>query len=337
MRRLVIAVLLLTACGDDDAGDPSRYVSVDQYSAVAKASWCSYYTQCGYFTDHEACMSARLFVNADLSPSIVNAIKAGRVAYNGNNAKACLDATATATCDKTDDAGRVQPRACREIFQGTLAADAACYLDAECISGNCQAVVADGICEPGKCVGDTPPSTEPAANGEPCNFVSGCAPGSRCNSTTDVCETLHGTGMDCVTTADCAYGLGCAGNPRTCKPLPALGQPCPDGECRDDGTRCTASGCVAIGLTGATCNSGSECSIYYTCDFSTMKCKRGPVTGEACPSGNQRCFDASFCDSSTLKCVPYRGPGESCTSSLQCASGSCDSMTSQCMAPTTCL
>lgn len=336
MKKLVIAVLLLHACADDDAGDPSQYVSVDEYSTVAKSSWCTYYVQCGYFTDQETCMSARGSMSFDLPAHIVSAIKAGRILYNGNNAKLCLDATATATCDKTDAEGRVQPQACRDVYRGTLAADAACYFDQECISGDCQIQVADETCAVGKCIGDTPPSTEPAPNGAPCDFIAGCAPGSMCNQITRVCETLHGSGQDCVTTAECAYGLGCAGVPRTCKPLPPLGQPCPDGECRDDGARCTTSGCVAIGLPGATCNSSSECSPYYTCDFSTQKCKRSPITGEACQSGNQRCFDASYCDSATLKCIPYRGTRETCTSSLQCASNSCDLTTNVCAEPATC-
>lgn len=341
MRKLaVIAALLASACGDDDFGDPRGYVSVDEYATVGKTSWCTYLTRCGFFTDVETCARANINLPAQLTlaPETVAAVKAGHMLYNGNNAKTCLDSFANATCDKTDEAGRVLPYACDQLFRGTVDADGECFEDAECISGDCQILVADAECAAGKCVGNTPPP-EPmlARNGESCQLV-GCVAGSLCNTTTFLCEPLHGAGMSCVTTSDCAYGLGCAGGSvRTCKALPAIGQPCPEGECRDDGARCTTSGCVAVGLPGATCNSSSECSSYYTCDFSTMKCKSLPVTGEACNSGGSRCFDASFCDSSTLKCVPYRGVGEICSSSLQCASGECDFTTNECVEPMTCL
>lgn len=340
MRKLaIIAVLFATACGDDDSGDPNRYVSIDEYATVGKTSWCTYLTRCGFFTDEATCNSANLNLPAQLKidPERIAAVKAGHMLYNGNNAKTCLDAFANATCDKTDEAGRVIPLACDELFRGTVDADGQCFEDAECISGDCQIPSSELMCTAGKCVGNTPPPVRmPARNGESCASTA-CVSGAFCNSSTFLCEPLHTTGMGCLTTTECAYGLGCAGGAvRTCKMLPAIGQPCPDGECRDDGARCTTSGCVAIGLPGATCSSSSDCSNYYTCDFSTMKCKQLPVTGEACNSGGSRCFDASYCDPSTLKCIPYRGSGEICSSSLQCASGECDFTTNECVEQATC-
>lgn len=340
MRKLaLVAVLLISACSDDDSGDPNSYVSVNDYATVGKASYCSYLTRCGFFPDQASCTGANLNLPTQLrlAPETIAAIRAGHILYNGNNAKACLDSFANATCDKTDEAGRVLPLACYELFRGAVDADGECFQDAECISGDCQILVADETCAAGKCVGNTPP---PAImlprNGENCSPSLGCVAGYACSQSTFMCEPLHGMGEDCVTTAECAFGLGCAGVPRTCRPLPATGQPCPDGECRDDGTRCTTSGCVALGLPGATCQSSTECSNYYTCNFTTTKCERSPVTGEPCNSGGSRCFDASFCDSSTLMCVPYRGAGEICSSSLQCASGECDFNTQECVEPTTC-
>jgi hypothetical protein len=338
MKRLVLAVLLLTAC-DDDSGDPGSYVSITEYSTEGRASWCSYLTRCGFFPDQATCTSANISVPPQLqmSPSTVAAVRAGRILYNGNNAKTCLDSYANATCDKTDEAGRAPTQACFELFRGAVDADGECFQDAECISGNCQTQVADENCPVGKCVGNTPPPEFTLGQlGDLCSTGS-CAAGLYCDNSTAECAPLHPSGDPCVTNADCAYGLGCAGSPRTCKALPAIGQPCPDYECRDEGARCGTTGCVAVGLPGATCQSSSECSSYYTCDFSTSMCKRGPITGEACTSGGSRCFDASFCDSSTLMCVPYRGTGEICSSSLQCASGECDFTTQECVEPTTCL
>jgi hypothetical protein len=339
MRRLIIAGLFLVAACDDDAGDPGRYVAVGEYATVGKASWCSYLTRCGFFPDEATCTSANISVPPQLvlPPETVAAVEAGHLLYNGNNAKTCLDAYANATCDKTDESGRAPTPECFELFRGAVDADGECFQDEECISGDCQIQVADQTCAMGKCVGNTPPPQFSFGQaGDPCSTGT-CAAGLFCDNATFKCATLVPSGGPCVTNADCAYGLGCAGSPRTCKALPAVGQPCPDFECRDEGARCGTSGCVAVGLAGAPCQSSSECSSYYTCDFTTSMCKRGPITGEACTLGNARCFDASFCDSSTLMCVPYRGPGEICSTSLQCASGECDFNANECVSPTTCL
>lgn len=339
MKRLVIAVLLLTAC-DDDSGDPGSYVAITEYQTTAKASWCTYLTRCGFFPDEGSCTAANIAVPGYLlmPPETVAAVKAGHLLYNGNNAKICLDAFANATCDKTDEAGRTPPLECSQLFRGAVDADGTCFQDAECISGNCQIQVADQTCAMGKCVGNTP-VVPPALlqEGQSCISTSQCAPGLLCGTTTAKCEPLHAAGVTCNTNADCAYGLGCAGSPATCKTLPAIGEACPEYTCRDDGARCASNVCVKVGLPGDACASSTDCSSYYTCDFSTGKCKRGPILGEACTIGNQRCFDQSFCDSSTLKCVPYRNAGEICSTSQQCASSQCDFNTNECVEPTTCL
>lgn len=338
MKRLVLAVLLLTGCSDD-SGDPGSYVSIADYSTEGRASWCSYLTRCGFFPDPATCASANISVPPQLqmSPSTVAEVRAGRILYNGNNAKACLDAYANATCDKTDEAGRAPVPQCFELFRGAVDADGECFQDAECISGHCQIQVADQNCPVGKCIGNTPPPALTFGQlGDSCSTGT-CAAGLYCDIETFTCLNLLSNGAPCVTNADCGYGLGCAGDPRMCKPLPAIGEPCPDYVCRDEGAYCGATGCVAVGLPGATCSSSTECSSYYTCDFSSGTCKRGPITGEPCTLGNARCFDASFCDSSTLMCVPYRGVGEICSTSLQCASGECDFTAQECVEPTTCL
>jgi hypothetical protein len=340
MGCLVLAASLLAAACDDDSGDPGSYVSISEYATTAKASWCSYLTRCGFFPDQASCTNANINIPAQLyiSPGSLAAVRAGRLLYNGNNAKTCLDAYANATCDKTDESGRAPTLECYELFRGAVAADGECFSDAECVSGNCQILVADETCAAGKCVGDTPPPPQFTFGqvGEPCSTGT-CDAGLYCDTATFKCATLHPAGDSCVTNADCAYGLGCAGSPRTCKTLPAIGEPCPDFDCRDEGARCGTTGCVAVGLPGTPCSSSADCSSYYTCDSTTKVCKRGPITGEACTLGNARCFDASFCDSSTLTCVPYRGTGEICSTSLQCASGECDFNVQECVEPTTCL
>ncbi|HUS30909.1 MAG TPA: hypothetical protein VMZ53_20505 [Kofleriaceae bacterium] len=333
MRRVAAVALLLIACGDDDSGS-GEYVSVADFDTAYKDAECTYLVRCGLFPDQATCTSAALFAGGaySLSPDVRAEIAAGRVLYNGNAVHACFDAIANATCDKTDEIGRAPISACYTFTRGTLAADAPCLTDAECISQDCRALVADGLCEMGACNGDTPPSLELPINGEPCNRIVGCGRGSYCDSSTDVCTPLKIAGADCVDTRECGFGLGCAGAPRTCKTLPGPNEACPDGVCRDEGLHCGGAVCKALGLVGATCSSSTDCSPYFPCDFATTMCKRPPSLGEACASSNSRCFDEkSYCDGATLKCVAAKPDGSACSTSLQCESGNCDFNTSTCV------
>src|SRR3954453_4447355 len=99
MRRLVIAALLLSACGDD-SGPPGEYVAVSEFASAYKDAECTYLAKCGMFPDKATCIGAQLYTTEYvLFPEMIAAIEAGRVIYNGNNVKTCFDAIANATCD----------------------------------------------------------------------------------------------------------------------------------------------------------------------------------------------------------------------------------------------
>jgi hypothetical protein len=330
MRGLVgiLVLSLVAACGDDDIGSPGEYVTLAQFDAAYRDAECTYLVRCGLFPDQATCVKAHLF-NAgaySLSEDLRAEIAAGHVLYNGNNVKTCFDSIANATCDKTDEAGRGVNVACFQFLRGTVAGGGECLLGADCVSGDCRGSISNDPCVTGTCVGDTAPTVELPVNGQQCTTAIGCAQGSYCDSGTFECTPLKVAGDSCVDGRECAYGLGCVGVSRTCKALPASGEPCPDGLCRDDGLRC-ATTCMPLGLPGAMCQSSSDCSPYYTCDFSTTTptCKKPPSIGDMCSSGNTRCFEeASYCDSTTLVCVAGKADGEACTTSLQCQSENCD-------------
>jgi hypothetical protein len=176
-------------------------------------------------------------------------------------------------------------------------------------------------------------------NGEPCNSVVGCGRGSYCDGASFVCTPLKTAGDACIdsqiaTMKDCGYGLGCAGTTRICKALPGLNEGCPDAICRDEGQHCVGAVCKTLGLSGATCQSSSDCSPYFPCDFSTTMCKKPPSIGDGCTSSNSRCFEEhSYCDSATLKCVAAKPDGSTCTTPLQCESENCDFTSSTCVTP----
>jgi len=339
MRSLVLLVALtlsVVACGDDDNGS-GEYVSVADFNAAYKDAECTFLTNCGLFADKATCLRSQLFNGGaySLSGDLRDAIAKGRVLYNGNAVKECFDEIANATCDKTDESGRVPVLACLQFTRGTLGADAACLLDQECISQNCRVLVADDPCAMGTCVGDTAPTISIPLNGESCNSVIGCGRGSYCDTTSSfVCTPLKTSGETCVDTHECGYGLGCAGSPRTCRTLPAPNEACPDATCRDDGQHCIGAVCKPLGLLGATCASNSDCSPYFPCDFNTSMCKKTPSIGESCATTNSRCFDEhSYCDGATLTCVAAKPDGAACTTNLQCQSENCDFSSSTCIAP----
>ncbi|HSD88181.1 MAG TPA: hypothetical protein VLB44_11725 [Kofleriaceae bacterium] len=338
MRRvafLVAVIALVTACGDDGVYDPSLYVTVDDYAAAYKDAECTYLARCGFFSDKATCLTAQLFTYLELDRDLVGAIKAGRVYYNGNAVKACFDAIAANTCDKTDEAGRVQPDTCRGFTRGTVAGGGSCTISSECISGDCRIQVADQMCAMGICMGDMPPSTDLPANGQSCSTVTGCTRGSFCDTATLICTTLRSAGDQCIQNSDCDYGLGCAGSPRTCQILPGPNEPCPAGACRDDGYWCDVGTCHPIGLVGGGCMTYEACSPYFPCDFATSMCHKPPSIGDGCTSPNTRCFEAnSYCDGAMLKCVAAKPDGQSCTTSAQCLSVDCDPATSTCITET---
>jgi hypothetical protein len=337
MRQLATTVLaitsisaLATGCiGDDDDGDPSNYIAIADYEQASKDAFCTFYAACGLFPDKASCLGADLYdtLLAGYSPRIVEAVYAGRVRYNGTNVKACLDAIAARSCDRTEQTSRVSIPECFDVLSGTLASGEGCLLDEECISGQCSGNDEES-CSMGLCTGDAPPVRTPAAIGQPCSSLNGCVTGAYCDTVTDTCLALEPLGTACTSDAECDYGLGCTGpfGARTCNTLPAIGQSCAtDSVCRDVGTYCDSGTqlCTQVGLAGATCTSTIACSQYYPCDFSMGQCNQGPALGESC-SSSQRCFSAdTYCNPSTSTCTELGQNGETCDSGDQCASGFC--------------
>jgi hypothetical protein len=341
----VLALVTTTAAcplDEDGDGDGTNYVAVGDMPAAYKDAYCTFLTRCGLFPDKATCVGAALSVVGTIDPNLVAAVGAGRVFYNGSNVKACYDAFANDTCDQTDENGRARIPACGVYFTGTVAGGDACILDQECISQQCSGGDSGVSCVRGTCVGDTPPAVlEPIAVGMPCVGEQPCTAGAYCDTTTDVCTVFKTNGEACTGSTECGYGLACAGpsGARVCQPLPALGQPCRlDLPCRDEGQTCnsTTMTCQQVGVAGAACTSGLQCSPYYRCNFTTSMCTKGPSLGESCSTGTG-CFDAgTHCSSTSLTCVPLEADGAPCSFDGECASDRCDVNTSTCSSPPLC-
>ena len=335
MRRWVW-LLVLAACGGG-----SGSVTLADYPQAFKDAYCRYLARCGEFPDVATCETANIGFNFHIDPSSQAAVDMNKVIFDGDQAAACLDAFGAQTCDSTDESGRSLPASCQNAVRGTVGSGGACAMNAECKSQTCDVPGCGSACCQGTCTGDAPPA--PGGAGTSCTSSSNCTSGNYCDFTAMQCAALKPAGATCQSTSECAYGLGCAGTTtRTCKTLPALGEACPDLVCRDAGQYCSSAGtCMKVGLAGAACASVAECSAYYPCDTTAMKCTKGPTSGQACTTG-QRCFDQdTFCDTTATAptCIMLQPDGGACTSSSQCENDNCDMTGSSgvCTTPAVCI
>jgi hypothetical protein len=339
MRRLVIAAIVLTGCGPGS-------VTLDDYPEAARGAYCSYMAECGVVEDVETCLATNIgfdFTINDLdlrlSASRRAAIAMGKIRYDGESAKRCLDALGVARgCDPTAEISRVRPDECLEIFSGRLHGDEECARDDECISRQCEVADCEDACCTGVCVGDSPPVR--AQLGESCE-VAECDNGLFCDEDTGICVALKSQGGFCVSIAQCRFGLSCNQSGECVGNLPTLGQAC-SGPCRDEGTQCSASGrtCVAVGLVGAPCEMTSDCSPFYVCNAG-KRCSAGAPIGDEC-SVSARCADAgAFCDIPAGgvmgTCAPRKLDGDICDSDNACLSGTCNTTTRECVPEPVCI
>ena len=326
MRAAFLLVFVgLVACGDDGGGS----VSLDDAPSVFRAEYCRYLTRCGVVPDEAECAGLNIGFGSHVDPSLRAAIDAGKIKFNSAILGRCYHQIGSISCDRTDESARqFGGIACYGAILGTVDTGGQCAVDTECLSKMCDVPACPDACCQGTCIGVAvaPP---PYQIGVACQTTSDCESGAYCDSTTDVCTALKPAGATCTSTNECPYGMGCAGltGTRTCKTLPVVGEACPDGQCRDAGTYCTAAkACAKVGLPGDACATNGDCSSFYVCD-GTQHCAQGAHEGESC-AVNARCADyGNFCDNATKICKGLQPDGATCTSSSQCESVFCTGTT----------
>ena len=304
----------LAGCGEDS-------VSLNDLANAYEDAYCSRLVRCGRYVDAASCKEALQLSTAEILASV----NAGRTAYDGDKAAACLDALRGASCDVTDADNRADVPACEEIFRGTVADGGVCFDDDECLSDSCSIpdcgmACCAGVCDP------TVAITPPAAIGQSCLQVN-CVDGAFCDDA-DICIALLPVGSQCDGGGQCTYGLYCSES-GTCADAPGRGQPCPDGECSDIGDRCDTAiavpTCVALAKRGEACPPGSAglfaCQSPLRCSETAMICEAPPAVGAACTFF---CAAGAFCNDADV-CEAIKADGQPCTSSNECGNDSfCD-------------
>lgn len=283
MKRSLVVLVLLAACGDSiDLGD-YRQAGID--------ARCEYLTRCGLWTTVAACQEYYERITLD-NPNPQAAVDAGKLQYDGDAARTCFDALESAACTRTADTND----ACTHVFTGTIPDGGMCAFDAECVSAHCVVPDCTMACCQGACA---PPRPLPGI-GQACTFE--CVEGAYC-AADSTCHSVLPQGAACNDPLACDADLYCAGidtgSSGVCSALPKTGEPCTS-ICADIGDRCTAMTCVPLGLPGDPCSDDGQCSFYYRCDTTAMKCAERPMdplvpNGSTCTSGTL--CQSTYCDS----------------------------------------
>lgn len=296
-------VAIGASCGGvstPDGETPADELALDDYERETAAAICRAAADCGRVEDVAACAAV---VSLREIPLAVDAVRAGRLAYDGKAAKSCLEDRIKYGCDY--DTPHDAFAACDDVFSPAARAGEACVVDPlvhECVEGAC--IAPAGGCDASCCMGTCGPLP---GIGEGCNVVEGCAPGAYCadqgsfDSPPPKCEpgsrppTASGgdIGLPCSGPDDCFLSGRCEGG--TCLGLPNEGEPC-ESNCNRDDLACVDGVCKRRPGLGAACGDGQPCLEIAQCNAGI--CERTPGYGEAC---SLDCLYPSYC--SDAKCA----------------------------------
>lgn len=324
-----------------DTTAPTGSVAIEALPAAMIKAICASLAKCPgglmAFADAKDCetMMADKTDAGDLSP-MMEAVKAGKVKYDGAKAVECLKALA-ATCGAFKMAKL--PTGCAGVFSGTLEDGKACTEAAFCKSNRCDKSadpdcgkcapilkLGDACNESGDCLGDLVcvqgkcSSPTPGKAGAPCDGSDQCEPALFCQQDGDkgACAPRLDAGAECNSGSDCKDGLVCkkGADKSTCAP------PAKENEV-----------CATVGLFGDTGDCGPGLTCAMTGDLSnpaTIKLLCLPLAklGGACVAGNQCTGLDVGCIGG--KCAILPAKGAACTPKTK------ESLTLSCLMPWVC-
>ena len=339
------------AGSDASAGAP---LPIDEFKNALHTAVCASYLKCGghFFADPSLCLAARDRGNTDVIDALVAGVKAGKLSYDADKSRLCINGRYT-TCPMGGDLPPV-PQICDQVFAGTVSVGGSCAMDEFCLLGWCDKVgSADcGVCTAYAKVGDvckTNAQCEGAATcykskciapaslaaDEPCLWSHQCQAGSYCPQNDSAaapknrCTAWLAAEATCTGAVRCAPGLACIGNgsnPVTgkCTAPGKQGAACPlvhskGGDLFAPDFRCQVGlVCGAIAVAG-------ESDLTYTC-LPRLK------IGDACQSHDQCGRQDGGC---LGKCAPVPIEGAACGGGAgPCKFGLvCDAATLTCLAP----
>ncbi|MBT8492247.1 MAG: hypothetical protein KJO07_04235 [Deltaproteobacteria bacterium] len=303
---MLAAALLVVGSGcGDNVPLPGQPVVLVELGEQAREAVCDWAVRCRHVPDRSSC--ERLIDPKDYDiRRAVDAVGAGRLAYDAELGGACVDANRNQACL----AGPWASDYCRDMFTGLVAAGDGCTSSFECPRGSvCQQLECSGQCCAGVC-GPVLPVEEPPrlAIGERCQSHFDCDFDGYCSAEGRCLGLPTEEGEACL--FGCGFGdLFCDLDELVCKRYGRDGEACdPDG------------------LDAVPCDEA-----WSYCD---TVCRPRPGVGEPCdPDGPKRCVPTAFCHDGA--CVARGQPGSPCTSGDECTVA-CDSESGLCLAYQAC-
>jgi hypothetical protein len=295
----LLAAAAAASCGANEQLAPtSAPIAPADFVAAYTGAVCALAARCDAEAPYlfEVCKAERAAGLGDVAA----AVRAGRIAYNADLARRCVNGIARTPClaRRFDDATRA---ACFAAVAGAVRPGGACSSLFECSEGFCGG-------QGGKCP-ETCPST--LREGEACSQIFGPACDARAGLACSGGRCVRPAGDDapCVDNNGCASGFVClppkAGAPATCQPLLEEHAPCSiDASCADglycngddEGGTCGARGSVGevcgknlevidAALRGVACKDGLVCkgaALTTVGKVRAGRCALPAALGEAC-------------------------------------------------------
>jgi hypothetical protein len=349
MKRCMVLMVVVAACGGDGDGGGgdgnAKEVAAADFPEQVATVLCEAFAECAkpLFDAFLAgdCVTELTRDFEDDMGDLERLIADDRVAYDGVQGAACVDALRAAGCDALrGDSLAV----CDDALDGTVAAGGACNSDAECQG--------DSYCKqeaqcPGTC-------SALVAVGDDC-LDSVCVDGAFCDDEA-TCQPAPGAGQACdELAAQCEFGQLCVGDNAmtgvsgTCKTIDAVfagdeGEACdPEADqlCKE-GLSCAVlaldmqSGvtfaCTKPVASRTACKLAvpQQCPRDEYCDVGTDvgsfegSCRALPQADQPC-AANQLCGAGLTCigNGDATVCKPLARVGASCTQDAACHSGLC--------------
>lgn len=314
--RLPFVALGAATCGGSSGGGP---VAVDDFERELLDAVCTFAVACEEMPDRATCLAAKPLLNFDAFATLEVDVAAGTATYDGQAARACIDAFKRFASCKATQIGDPQlaVAVCGRVFLGMVPPGGACFFNEECADrGICARIdcTAQGCCA-GTCVARPAPIP---AGGYCSNSVpyEECVEGTVCSNASHTCEVPVAPGARCTESDICVVPYECrnidsATLVGTCTPPPDRGQPCGTAgisyACNDERDTCddVAHVCKARIPAGGACT--FRCAYYAECDGTT--CVQRPGLGATCdptvPEGD--CLGNLDCDPTTSVCTAPAG------------------------------
>lgn len=239
--------------------------------------------------NHASCLDSFDLCDGEFQ-RLIESANAGRVRYDGNQARTCLDRVKSLTCAELPVIFDNELAECEIVFSGLVGADGDCYYDKEC------------------------------AQGHYCSASRSTCPGK--------CLPFAQTGSSCVDAACDPKQAECQNN--ICVPLAKAGEPCENISCLDGlecDSSTDPARCVLPGAEGSGCASNDQCQPGLRC--LQQKCTGPAKASETCVFEEfeeffMACETGYYCDADILHqqhqgaCQPKKGQGESCILFYEC-------------------